>query len=676
MKPISFLGAKSFRGRVETSTPSLLDREYSLEFIPISKGSSAKLTTYVILDGEELPLAVHSTIALNSDRFDGSDRFAVLGDIVSINLGAYRGETVRFGWVLEEGLGEGIEAALGAPRLRPTAGDQRRPDVLLICSDTHRFDYALGSRGRDLMPGLQELAGESVVYENGFSNASWTMPSIVSALTGLYPRRHSAGRVTRLMDSSEVESEAIPAGRFIFQVGQRAKILTAYSREFRSLPEILRAHGYTTAIVAANPLYFLSGLAYDGNDLIVNASVLNGAAINQAAGEIIANAPASHPLFLLVHYMEPHQWQPWYFYEDYPGLAEVKSRAQVLQSYSNSVGDLDDALSALLEVWARERGMSESLVAFYSDHGEHLLDPGQAIVGHGQTMDEALLRVPYVIKYPQSLSIPHAIEKNNVSLADLTPTVLDVAGIGEDDFAFSGRSLRAGDVAPNRYLFADFQLYGNALSSVRQGNFKLVVNHETGTSQLVDTRSGETVSDSAGLRETRDQLASAFRKYQRTADEQSASIQFARQIDQDEALESLKSLGYVGGGQSRREKKEVPAKPIRPTITRLHPSETVAGEGFNVQPGGESAIAVAGKGFEPGSKIQLNGAPLPTTYGNPELLSAKVPAEIYGKAKSIRVTVQDRCSIHVHAQHSHVRATCGHDRQAKPAVIGSRRLAM
>ena len=32
------------------------------------------------------------------------------------------------------------------------------PSILIVCSDQHRFDYYLGSRGAELMPALHELA--------------------------------------------------------------------------------------------------------------------------------------------------------------------------------------------------------------------------------------------------------------------------------------------------------------------------------------------------------------------------------------------------------------------------------------------------------------------------------------------------------------------------------------
>ena len=252
------------------------------------------------------------------------------------------------------------------------------------------------------MPRLQRLMNNSIVYHRAFSNASWTMPSITSTMTGLFPRYHRTGLVTESVDVKDFDANHIPQGQFAFRTGNTYRIMSAYSSQLTSLAETIRRVGYNTALIAANPLYALSGLAFDGNDIFVDARSLNGRRINDVARELIEHAPSAEPLFLAVHYIDVHHWEPWYFKPKYPDLkAGRKSREQVLESYRRAVEDSDRMLSSLLDTWAATRDSDNTLIVFYGDHGEHLTDP---IIGHGNSMHDVLLQVPLVVKLPRSTS--------------------------------------------------------------------------------------------------------------------------------------------------------------------------------------------------------------------------------------------------------------------------------
>jgi arylsulfatase A-like enzyme len=66
-------------------------------------------------------------------------------------------------------------------------GDAPR-NLLLISVDTLRADH-LGYAGHDrpTSPNLDALAAESTVFENAYSAAGWTLPSMATVMTGQYP---------------------------------------------------------------------------------------------------------------------------------------------------------------------------------------------------------------------------------------------------------------------------------------------------------------------------------------------------------------------------------------------------------------------------------------------------------------------------------------------------------
>lgn len=76
-----------------------------------------------------------------------------------------------------------------------------------------------------------------------------------------------------------------------------------------------------------------------------------------------------------------------------------------------------------------------------------------------------------------------------------------------------------------------------------------------------------------------------------------------------------------------------------PVLVRLHPSKITAGRGFNVQPGGQSALVAECEHATPNSTIVFGGQPLPTSFGGPTLLSALVPAALYAHAGRVPVQV-------------------------------------
>jgi hypothetical protein len=76
-----------------------------------------------------------------------------------------------------------------------------------------------------------------------------------------------------------------------------------------------------------------------------------------------------------------------------------------------------------------------------------------------------------------------------------------------------------------------------------------------------------------------------------------------------------------------------------PEIEALVPPSTRVGVDFQVQPNGESAIAVQGKNFQEGATITANGQKLSTAYGGKQLVTAFFPKELYAKPGKVSVQV-------------------------------------
>jgi hypothetical protein len=68
-----------------------------------------------------------------------------------------------------------------------------------------------------------------------------------------------------------------------------------------------------------------------------------------------------------------------------------------------------------------------------------------------------------------------------------------------------------------------------------------------------------------------------------------------------------------------------------PVLERLYPHGTRAGAAFNVQPDGQSAIAVDARNAPPDTTVVFGGRPLETVYHDPSFLTALVPSELYAQ---------------------------------------------
>jgi arylsulfatase A-like enzyme len=63
--------------------------------------------------------------------------------------------------------------------------------IVIYLVDTLRADrMGLYGYERDTSPNLEAIAAESVVFDNAYSAAPWTLPSVASIITSTYPCEH------------------------------------------------------------------------------------------------------------------------------------------------------------------------------------------------------------------------------------------------------------------------------------------------------------------------------------------------------------------------------------------------------------------------------------------------------------------------------------------------------
>ncbi len=288
-----------------------------------------------------------------------------------------------------------------------------RPDLMLVLLDTLRAD-ALGFYGGDpeVAPRLNAFGEDCVRFERAWSNASWTLPSQSSMLSGLQPEQHGTVTATNSLPGSVV-----------------------------TLAEHLRAQGYRTG-ATTEALFIARRYGMDqGFDFFFENRRRKFKRTLEAADAFLG-ADDGRPTFFFLHTYRAHtpyrlgpeedrepmrrflaDWEAWKAgpEQDMKSAIELGDRLRGL--YYGGVSGLDVVLGPWLEQCEAEGFFERGYMILTSDHGESLQE--HDVVGHGGRHWEERIRIPMFARGP-SLT-PGAIP-DPVTLVDLAPTFTVLAG--------------------------------------------------------------------------------------------------------------------------------------------------------------------------------------------------------------------------------------------------------
>ena len=111
--------------------------------------------------------------------------------------------------------------------------------VLIITDDQGAHLSALGTKGLST-PNMDELAREGTLFTNAFAVAASCSPSRAAMLTGMYPHANGLWRNVHTPTLGDDEAQFTTSSTEVDAVGVHEYLKT--------LPEILRANGYFSAI--------------------------------------------------------------------------------------------------------------------------------------------------------------------------------------------------------------------------------------------------------------------------------------------------------------------------------------------------------------------------------------------------------------------------------------------
>jgi choline-sulfatase len=363
-----------------------------------------------------------------------------------------------------------------------------KPNILFIMAD-QMAGPALPFYGHPLVkaPHLSTLAETGVVFENAYCSSPLCAPSRFSMMTGQLP-----SRIGGYDNAAELPASAPTLAHYLRAMGY----YTCLSGKMHFVgPDQL--HGFeerlTTDIYPSDfgwtpdwrqpevrPSWYhnmlsvvQAGLCQTSNQLDYDEEVAFHAVrhLYNLARRRASGMDDSRPFFLLVSFTHPHDpfaitpeyWNR-YAHEqiDWPTvppipfdqldphsqrLYRVSAMDQYAQTeervrnarhaYYGAISYVDDKVGQLMEALALTGFQDDTIVIFVSDHGEML---GERGLWYKMSFFEWSARVPMIFHAPARFA-PGRVGRN-VSLMDLLPTLVEIAGGVDYHDVLDGRSLQ------------------------------------------------------------------------------------------------------------------------------------------------------------------------------------------------------------------------------------------
>jgi arylsulfatase A-like enzyme len=155
------------------------------------------------------------------------------------------------------------------------------------------------------------------------------------------------------------------------------------------------------------------------------------------------------------------------------GLTEQQKRG-IIALYDSQIRYVDEHIHIILTFLKKKQLLNNTVVIVTSDHGEEFWEHDN--YEHGHTLYNELLRVPLIIS---GANIKPSKITASVSLVDVLPTVLEIAGIPHDALNLQGVSLleivKHNGNNHTGSLFATGTLYGSEKYCLIRDNKKMII---------------------------------------------------------------------------------------------------------------------------------------------------------------------------------------------------------
>jgi len=395
------------------------------------------------------------------------------------------------------------------------------PDVVCIVLDTVRADRVSGyGYERETTPEFDAFADRATAYTDAVAQGAWSIPSHASVFTGRYPADHGATTIAPVLDAGPTLPELLSAAgyeTYAVSPNEYVRPATGFARGFDVFETLSTVTEPSTTADLLGP-----AINWGASTATVRRPIERAFnAVREFGATTTGTEPppadglvdrverlldrADSPFFLFVNLFDAHlprspdpAHERRFVDDDFADISvvenerghtfgdyEMDGRAQrkMSQLYDADLRTMDDRFGELLDALTGAGVRDDTLVAVFSDHGEHLGEFGR--IGHQYSVFDSVVSVPLAIQFPDGG--PGRVDQQ-VELRRLFHTVLDETGVD----VYPDRSLSSGtgdEVARGEFytplldleallwegtISYDRDLLGESLSFARDGETKLV----------------------------------------------------------------------------------------------------------------------------------------------------------------------------------------------------------
>ncbi len=288
------------------------------------------------------------------------------------------------------------------------ADSARPPDVFIYLIDALRADH-LGCYGypRPTSPAIDAFAEKATLFKHAQCAATWTLSSVGTLFTGVFPSVHEVLVAFQTMDRLD--------------------------ESFTLLPEVLQEAGYKTCLITANVGVGADSGFTQGIDSLSVEHLQTPDWVNAQAAKFLAEQDTDQPIYMYLHTMEPHTPyapEPETFRLFDRGFEETSDTSEELTAenvehmidlYDAEIFDNDKGFAGFLDLLRRRGRYDNALIILLADHGESFGERG--VWMHGRSLNQEQLHIPLIIKFPEDRFAGLQIEER-VSFIDIFPTVV------------------------------------------------------------------------------------------------------------------------------------------------------------------------------------------------------------------------------------------------------------
>ncbi|GAB5562207.1 MAG: hypothetical protein SynsKO_38540 [Synoicihabitans sp.] len=416
-------------------------------------------------------------------------------------------------------------AVLGATLLAPVAAqaNPNRPDIVfIVVDDLNDWIGALGGHPDAQSPHIDRLAGEGMLFTQAYCNSPQCRPSRTSFNHGVLPFKTGTYFNARGRNETPITTPTIQ--EFFSQQGYRVasggKVHHNgpgnHGDSLFKRPSDPKPPPAEDNFDALNPPN--DGYALDVTDSEMSDYKVASWAIKQW------ETPSDRPLFMSVGFYRPHRPlqvpQPYFDifplesikrpvepaeddWNDMPDFARRLARTHAhkdmhegglsdheymvkydqwdptIQAYHASVAFVDKQIGRFLDRLDENPRGRETVIMLVSDHGWHLGEKKHWCKG---AIWEQTTRIPFIVSAPGVK--PDSVSSQPVSLIDVYPSLVDLAGLPLPDF-LDGTSIRPQLVNPHHPRNPVISSYGDGNTAIRTERWRYI-RYEDGSEELYD----------------------------------------------------------------------------------------------------------------------------------------------------------------------------------------------